>query len=69
MSGAPAGSEPRCFRALASGDLERGCGSQFYAVPSFVFGAIESLVGCLDDPLGLAIAGAGLGHSDAHSHR
>ena len=62
-------SEPRRLRALAFGQPKRGCGGQFYAVPSFVLGAVESLVGRLDHLLGLAIAGARLGDADADRHR
>ncbi len=61
--------EPRNLRALVWGQPQWGCGSQLYPVPSFVLSAIEGLIGRLDDLLGLAVAGAGLGHSDADGHR
>jgi hypothetical protein len=38
-------SQPRCLRALACGDSQGRCGSQFHAVPSFILRAIESLIG------------------------
>ena len=60
--------EPRRLSAFTCGQFKWRCGSQFYAVPSFILGAIESLVGCLDHLLGLAVTGAGLGHSYAYRH-
>jgi hypothetical protein len=48
----PEDSQPGRLRALALGQPKRGCGRQFHAVPSFVLGAVESLVGCLDHLLG-----------------
>jgi len=47
------------------GHAKLSCGRQFYAVPAFILGTIESLIGGLDHLLGLADASAGLGYSDA----
>ena len=60
-----AGSEPGCLRALSLGHAKWGCGSQFYSVPAFILGAIESLVGGLNHLLGLADASTWLGYADA----
>ena len=62
-------SEPRCLRALGRGHPKWGRGSQFHAVPPVILGSIQSLVGCLDHLLGLAVAGARLGNADADRHR
>ena len=59
------GSEPRCLRAPSLGHAKWGCGSQFYSVPAFILGAIESLVGGLNHLLGLADASTWLGYADA----
>ena len=48
------------------GHAKWGGGSQFYSVPAFILGAIESLVGGLDHLLGLAVAGAWFGYADAY---
>jgi hypothetical protein len=62
-------SEPRCFHSLAFSQPKRSRGSQFHAVPTFVLGAIESLIRCLDHLLGLAIARARFGDANADRHR
>ena len=59
------GSETRCLRALSLGHAKWGCGSQFYSVPAFILGAIESLVGGLNHLLGQGDASTWLGYADA----
>jgi hypothetical protein len=49
--------------------VKLSCGRQFYAVPAFIFGAIESLIGGLNHLLGLTIARTRFGYSDADRHR
>ncbi len=63
------GSEPRRFSAPAFSQPQRSGGSQFHAIPPFVLGAIESLIGGLDHLLGLAITSAGFGDANADRHR
>jgi hypothetical protein len=58
-------SKPRRLRTLPLGHANRCCGSQFHAVPAFILGAIESLIGGLDHLFGLTIARTWLGNADA----
>src|SRR6266478_1912010 len=56
-------------RTLFSRQLKCCVGSQLHAVASVVLGAVEGLIGGVDDLLGLTMMGARLGNSDADGYR